>query len=215
MADIKPGPDTAEPDLPPSYDETNAAPAPLPPRSKPPPQQPLLRPPLPLEIPALAALRGKRIILASASPRRKQLLAQVRVPFFKFLYYRSPPPRAPPAHISPPLSLYFIPPPTPIVQNTRIKSKSNSPPQKKKNQKKNPPWFFLLKNIPLTKTYYFRSVSPISKRSPALYPKTFPNHYPHSNTSSARQGVNVYMSTLKKSTTQSWANQPWSYPQTL
>lgn len=31
----------------------------------------------PLEIPVLSLLKGKRIILASASPRRKQLLAQV------------------------------------------------------------------------------------------------------------------------------------------
>lgn len=113
MADIKPSPDTAEPDLPPSYDETNAvaaAAAPLPPRSKPPPQQPLLRPPLPLEIPALAALRGKRIVLASASPRRKQLLAQVRVPFF-FYYYRSPTPPTTPS-LSPPPRGYRLPPPS-------------------------------------------------------------------------------------------------------
>lgn len=104
MADIKPGPDTAEPDLPPSYDETNAAAAPLPQRSKPPPQQPLLRPPLPLEIPALAALRGKRIILASASPRRKQLLAQVRVPFVTIVIAHSLPP------LTPPFRGYLFPP---------------------------------------------------------------------------------------------------------
>ena len=36
-----------------------------------------LRPPPPLELPALNVLRGKRVILASASPRRKQLLAQI------------------------------------------------------------------------------------------------------------------------------------------
>ena len=36
-----------------------------------------LRPPPPLELPALTLLRGKRVILASASPRRKQLLAQI------------------------------------------------------------------------------------------------------------------------------------------
>ncbi|KAL1302775.1 hypothetical protein AAFC00_003122 [Neodothiora populina] len=33
--------------------------------------------PLPLDIPSLRALRGRRVILASASPRRKQLLAQI------------------------------------------------------------------------------------------------------------------------------------------
>lgn len=32
----------------------------------------------PLDIPVLNQLKGKRVILASASPRRKQLLAQVR-----------------------------------------------------------------------------------------------------------------------------------------
>lgn len=42
---------------------------------------PLPRGPFPLEIPALMQLRGKRVILASASPRRKQLLGQVRLPY--------------------------------------------------------------------------------------------------------------------------------------
>ena len=36
-----------------------------------------LRPPPPLELPALSLLRNKRVILASQSPRRKQLLAQI------------------------------------------------------------------------------------------------------------------------------------------
>jgi septum formation protein len=36
------------------------------------------RPPFPLDLPALNMIRGKRVILASASPRRRQLLAQVR-----------------------------------------------------------------------------------------------------------------------------------------
>jgi septum formation protein len=35
------------------------------------------RPPLSLDLPALNALRGRRVILASASPRRRQLLAQI------------------------------------------------------------------------------------------------------------------------------------------
>lgn len=35
------------------------------------------RAPLPLNLPALNMIRGKRVILASASPRRRQLLAQV------------------------------------------------------------------------------------------------------------------------------------------
>lgn len=57
-------------DAPPSY-EAAAIPAqnPLPPRR-------LARPP-PLELPALLLLRDKRVILASQSPRRKQLLGQI------------------------------------------------------------------------------------------------------------------------------------------
>ena len=39
--------------------------------------RPLRRPALPLHLPLVASLRNKRVILASASPRRKQLLAQV------------------------------------------------------------------------------------------------------------------------------------------
>ena len=35
------------------------------------------RQPLPLNLPALNMIRGRRVILASASPRRRQLLAQV------------------------------------------------------------------------------------------------------------------------------------------
>ena len=38
---------------------------------------PRFRAPLPLDLPALRALRGRRVVLASASPRRKQLLAQI------------------------------------------------------------------------------------------------------------------------------------------
>jgi hypothetical protein len=48
------------------------------------------RGPFPLDIPVLNQLRGKRVILASASPRRKQLLAQVRhVGFFLSLFQLS------------------------------------------------------------------------------------------------------------------------------
>lgn len=57
-------------DDPPSY-EVAAIPA-----QNPPPPRRLARPP-PLELPALLLLREKRVILASASPRRKQLLAQI------------------------------------------------------------------------------------------------------------------------------------------
>ena len=39
--------------------------------------KPLPRTPFPLDIPVLTHLRGKRVILASASPRRKQILSIV------------------------------------------------------------------------------------------------------------------------------------------
>ncbi|KFZ12330.1 hypothetical protein V501_04282 [Pseudogymnoascus sp. VKM F-4519 (FW-2642)] len=41
--------------------------------------KPLPRGPFPLDIPVLTQLRGKRVVLASASPRRKQLLGQACV----------------------------------------------------------------------------------------------------------------------------------------
>lgn len=107
MTDIKRDPDTAEPDLPPSYDETNIPEAAALTQQSKPPSQPLLRPPpLPLELPALAALRGRRVILASASPRRKQLLAQVNVLIrLSFSYYPSPPAVTPPPTSTSHLSL--------------------------------------------------------------------------------------------------------------
>lgn len=49
---------------------------PLPP-TQPPPKGSGPRPPFPLDLPALNLIRGKRVILASASPRRRQLLAQI------------------------------------------------------------------------------------------------------------------------------------------
>lgn len=39
---------------------------------------PIKKGPLPFELPIISHLKGKRVILASASPRRKALLAQVR-----------------------------------------------------------------------------------------------------------------------------------------
>jgi septum formation protein len=67
MVDTKNAETPTEP--PPSY-ETAA--------QQPPAQSgPRLRAPLPLDLPALRALRGRRVVLASASPRRKQLLAQI------------------------------------------------------------------------------------------------------------------------------------------
>ena len=63
-------------DAPPSYEALSVAPTKEPqPRPNAPPRQ--LRPPPPLDLPALNILRGKRVILASASPRRKALLAQI------------------------------------------------------------------------------------------------------------------------------------------
>ncbi|KAK2627477.1 hypothetical protein QTJ16_003443 [Diplocarpon rosae] len=50
----------------------------LPTRSGPPPEgKPVPRGPFPLDIPVLTQLRGKRMILASASPRRKQILSNI------------------------------------------------------------------------------------------------------------------------------------------
>jgi len=57
-------------DDPPSYEAAAIS------GQNPPPPRRLARPP-PLELPALLLLKGKRVILASQSPRRKQLLAQI------------------------------------------------------------------------------------------------------------------------------------------
>ncbi len=66
-------------DSPPTYEATAAQHGALPMRNGPPPAgaKSLPRGPFPLDIPVLNQLKGKRIILASASPRRKQLLATV------------------------------------------------------------------------------------------------------------------------------------------
>ncbi|KAL9640400.1 MAG: hypothetical protein Q9204_000735 [Flavoplaca sp. TL-2023a] len=70
MADWKYTPAPLEP--PPSYETT----ASIPPKS-PTTKIPLPRAPLPLDLPWIRSIRGRRIILASASPRRRQLLAQI------------------------------------------------------------------------------------------------------------------------------------------
>ncbi|KAL8850559.1 MAG: hypothetical protein Q9221_004516 [Calogaya cf. arnoldii] len=70
MADVKYTPAPLEP--PPSYETT----ASMPPKS-PTSRGPLQRAPLPLDLPLLSSIQGRRIILASASPRRRQLLAQI------------------------------------------------------------------------------------------------------------------------------------------
>ena len=61
---------------PPSYDAAALEHGDLPVR-KAPSGKPLPRGPFPLDVPALNQLRGKRVILASASPRRKQILSTV------------------------------------------------------------------------------------------------------------------------------------------
>lgn len=61
-------------DDPPNYTESTQTSS-SGPTNPPPPRR--LRPPPKLELPALSHLRNKRVILASASPRRKQLLAQI------------------------------------------------------------------------------------------------------------------------------------------
>ena len=70
MSDIKKAGLPSEP--PPSYEAASK-----PPSSPQPLQKIPLRPPPPLDLPALISVRNKRIILASASPRRKQLLASI------------------------------------------------------------------------------------------------------------------------------------------
>ncbi len=68
MPDIKKTAIPSEP--PPSYEATPLNPGP-------PPAPPRIRLPPPLDLPVLNLLRGRRTILASASPRRKQLLATI------------------------------------------------------------------------------------------------------------------------------------------
>lgn len=70
MSDVKKAPVPSEP--PPSYEATPLNPAsPVPPEKGPP------RPFPSLDLPTLNLLRGRRTILASASPRRKQILAAI------------------------------------------------------------------------------------------------------------------------------------------
>lgn len=73
MADVKYTPAPLDP--PPSY-ETTASNPPKSPTTKGPLQRAAL---LPLDLPLLSSIQGRRIILASASPRRRQLLAQIGI----------------------------------------------------------------------------------------------------------------------------------------
>jgi hypothetical protein len=77
MAEEKKTPITAG-EAPPSYDNAAIEHGELPTRTGPPPGKPGPRPLFPLDIPVLNQLRGKRVILASQSPRRKQILSMVR-----------------------------------------------------------------------------------------------------------------------------------------
>jgi hypothetical protein len=69
-------------DPPPSYEDARKSPLPhnRSPSGAPLAKRPPPGPPPPLNLPALNELRGSRVVLASASPRRRQLLAQVRGP---------------------------------------------------------------------------------------------------------------------------------------
>lgn len=71
----------------PTYDAAAAQHGALPMRNGPPSSaaKPLPRGPFPLDIPVLNQLKGKRVILASASPRRKQLLSTVSLLNLVFL----------------------------------------------------------------------------------------------------------------------------------
>ena len=86
----------------------------LPSRNGPPTpgSNPLPRGPFPLDIPVLDQLRGKRVILASASPRRKQILSTVFSP-------------APFKPISNPTRLAFKTSKSLLPQNQRISRKKN------------------------------------------------------------------------------------------
>lgn len=66
---LNPPPYTDNPELISISEKPNASNNPTPPRGP--------CPPFPLDLPALNMIRGKRVILASASPRRRQLLAQI------------------------------------------------------------------------------------------------------------------------------------------
>ena len=82
MSDEKKVPLLAEEpkDPPPAYEDAANSQAPLAVRNGPSStsSKPLPRGPFPLDIPVLKQLRGKRVIIASASPRRKQILSMVR-----------------------------------------------------------------------------------------------------------------------------------------
>ncbi|KAL9056431.1 MAG: hypothetical protein Q9162_002912 [Coniocarpon cinnabarinum] len=66
--------DTSLSDPPPAYDASTSQ---APPEKSRPPQKGAPRQPFPLDLPALNAARTRRTILASQSPRRRQLLAQI------------------------------------------------------------------------------------------------------------------------------------------
>lgn len=75
MADITKHP--VPQDDPPSYDTIPSRPAQSSQQIQPRIRKPQLRIPPPLDLPALNLVRNKRVILASASPRRRILLAQI------------------------------------------------------------------------------------------------------------------------------------------
>ncbi|KAI4171358.1 MAG: hypothetical protein LQ343_004314 [Gyalolechia ehrenbergii] len=70
MSDVKYTQAPVEP--PPSYESTATLPT-----NSPTAKSSILRAPLPLDLPFLTSIRGRKVILASASPRRRQLLAQI------------------------------------------------------------------------------------------------------------------------------------------
>lgn len=64
-------------EAPPGYENAVIEHGELPTRTAPRMGKPVPRGPFPLDIPVLHQLRGKRVILASKSPRRKQILSMV------------------------------------------------------------------------------------------------------------------------------------------
>lgn len=91
---------------PPNYEDAAAQPA-APAASM---AKPVPRGPFPLDIPVLTQLRGKRVVLASASPRRKQLLGQacVSTPYPSFQHRPAIlTPGLPPARLSHPCPIQW------------------------------------------------------------------------------------------------------------
>jgi hypothetical protein len=99
------------------------------------------RPPFPLDLPALNMIRGKRVILASASPRRRQLLAQVSRIARSKTDYPKPPQSNTRLSRSASQTSKSSPPPSPKTNPTPFppSNTSSQPPQPKPKTSTPPP----------------------------------------------------------------------------